>query len=184
MHDMSPAPRRYRLAGADARATGNTTVPVLSASSRLAPAAACFCSPDRGGVHPETHPTLLESSNCIQMCQLPCADLGIYSLSSCRPESRGVTSALLRRTSRQPRGPCQIGRCCFAALRMMGMSVGDVLHVLLVRGVASLDSPRFLWPIPARRRQSANAAFAATAHGRVGTGAATMSATGDERNAC
>ena len=24
----------------------------------------------------------LESSNCIQMCQLPCADLGIYSLAS------------------------------------------------------------------------------------------------------
>ena len=32
----------------------------------------------------------LESSNCIQMCQLPCADVGICSLASFRrPEARG-----------------------------------------------------------------------------------------------
>jgi len=61
-----------------------------------------------GGEFPSLAP--LEWSHCIQMCQIPCADLESTTALSCRPESRGVTSALQRRTSRQPRGPCLIAR--------------------------------------------------------------------------
>ena len=49
----------------------------------------------------------LESPNCIQACQLSCVEQNLLSVVL---KSRGVTSALQRRTSRQPLGPCLIIR--------------------------------------------------------------------------